>query len=348
MFFLNGYGQKKETEPDSLLLNKKDDNKGYFRIMFYNVENLFDTENDPIKNDDEFLPEGARHWTPDKYKEKLKNIAKVIVAVGGWNPPAVVGLCEIENRKVLEDLTKKTPLSELKYSIIHYESPDFRGIDVAMLYRKEEFKPVYSRPIPLNFEDGRKSRDILYVKGITSKNDTLHIFVNHWPSKYGGAMETEPKRYFTAEVIKKTCDSIFNSNLYANIIIMGDLNDTPEDVSVREKLKAHTSYHYFASTELYNLTYNTHYKYGLGSHKYQGEWSLIDNIIVSGALLNKKNKIYTTVEDAKVFNAPFLLKKDERNVGFQPFRTYMGFTYQGGFADHLPVFLDLRTTGAEN
>ncbi|MBI5218819.1 MAG: hypothetical protein HY958_07810 [Bacteroidia bacterium] len=341
--FITAFCQNKETLPDSSITSNKYENKrGYFRVMFYNVENLFDTQRDTSIDDKSFLPEGDHHWTPDKYQEKLKHIAKVIVAVGGWDPPAVVGLCEVENKKVLEDLTKNTPLSQLNYSIIHHNSPDARGIDVAMLYRKEDFKPIFNRPIPVKFTEGKKTRDILYVKGITGKKDTLHIFVNHWPSKFGGEIESEPRRIFVGKLLRGIVDSIFSTNFNANIIIIGDLNDNPENTSVCEGLGTKIKYDIFTSNELYNLTNYAHYKHGLGSLKYQGTWDIIDNIIVSGAMLNMNNKVYTTLDDAHIFNAPFLLEKDERNFGFQPNRTYVGLTYHGGFSDHLPVYLDLR------
>lgn len=343
LFIKPSYSQTNETQPDSTLTQSiENEKRGYFRIMFYNCENYFDCIDDPKKNDEAFTPEGMNHWTPDKYWEKARHLAKVIVALGGWDPPAIVGFCEVENDKVLEDLTKNTPLSQLNYSFIHFESEDFRGIDVAMLYRKEDFKPLFSKPLVLNLPGGKKTRDILYVKGITSKNDTLHVFINHWPSKYGGEMASEPGRLYAGEFLRKVTDSIFTTNAKANIIIIGDLNDGPENNSLSDALKARIKYDNLMSSYLYNLSYYLHYKKGVGTHKFQGEWNLIDNIIVSGALLNPENRVYTTLDDAHVYNASFLLEKDERQFGFRPFRTYMGMTYTGGFSDHLPIYLDLR------
>ncbi len=336
------FAQKNETLPDSIITQKDDVKRGFMRIMFYNCENFYDTADDPKTNDDPFTPEGDHHWTPDKYWEKARHTAKVIVALGGWDPPAIVGLCEIENDKVLDDLTKNTPLSELHYSYIHYDSKDQRGMDVAMLYRKEDFIPIFSKPLELHFKEGKPSRDILYVKGITSKKDTLHVFVNHWPSKYGGEMESEPKRLFVGDFLRHVTDSVFSTNANANIIIVGDLNDGPENNSVADALKAKIKYEHLLNSSLYNLSYYLHYTKGVGTHKFQGEWNLIDNIIVSGALLSKKNTIYTTLNDAHVYNPSFLLGKDEREYGYKPLRTYLGMTYIGGFSDHLPVYLDLR------
>ncbi len=173
-----------------------------YKIMFYNVENLFDTYDDSLINDEEFLPEGDRFWNNHKYYSKLNNIYKVIVAVGGWQPPAIIGLCEIENRTVLNDLVNNTPLVKFEYQIIHKESPDRRGIDVGLLYRKELFQPISYEAIPINFPNNpeSKTRDILYVKGIAEKSDTLNIFINHWPSRWGGQLESEDRRLFVASV----------------------------------------------------------------------------------------------------------------------------------------------------
>lgn len=317
--------------------------RGYFRIMFYNAENLFDTFDDSLKTDEEFLPDGDKHWTKEKYYKKLSNVGKVITAVGGWEPPDVIGLCEIENRYVLDGLTKFSLLKNFKYRIIHEESPDQRGIDVGLLYLQDKFTPIYFRAIPIVFpDDSRKTRDILYVKGKTTKNDTLHIFVNHWPSRWGGQVNSESKRVYVAGVLRNVVDSIFETNLNANIIITGDFNDEPEDISISENLKAIKEYDNIKNGELYNLSYYLQKTKGQGSHKYQGNWGMLDQFIVSGNLLTKNGRIYTSTDDVHVFNADFLLEKDEANMGSMPFRTYIGFKYNGGFSDHLPVFLDLK------
>ncbi len=170
--------------------------ESHFRVMFYNVENLFDTKDDSLTSDEEFLPDGDRHWNTNKFYKKLNNIYKVILGVGEWNPPAIVALCEIENRFVLNQLVYQTPLKKFDYKVVHFESPDRRGIDVAMLYRKELFHVDTAFPIQINFpfDENSKTRDILYVKGSFDKKDTIHFFINHWPSRYGGYMQTKPKR----------------------------------------------------------------------------------------------------------------------------------------------------------
>lgn len=341
LFALKGYSQ-----PDSTVVPyvQNDDARGYFRIMFYNTENFFDTFDDPEKSDEQFTPDGEKHWTSDKYRKKLMNICRVIVAVGGWEPPEVVGFCEVENLFCLEELVDKTPLSNLGYKIVHHESPDNRGIDVALLYRPEKFTVLNEYPIKVvfPFDANKPTRDILYVEGVTTRKDTLHIFVNHWPSRWGGEMETEDKRIHVATIVRHHADSILSLQPNANIIIMGDLNDHIDNQSVKEYLKANLSYDNINNKELYNLTARLQEEEGKGSHKYEGEWGILDHIIVSGALIGKKNTVYSEITDAQILDAAFLLERDEQNVGYRPFRTYIGFRFHGGYSDHLPVYLDIR------
>lgn len=316
-----------------------------YRVMFYNVENLFDTLNDPTKNDEEFTPQGAKYWSWYKYKNKLTAISKVIIGIGGWELPQIVGLSEVENIKVVKDLIYKTPLSKSDYRIIHKDSPDNRGIDCALLYRKNHFWPLNQDFIavkwPKNIGSGT-TRDILYVKGLTNEHDTLHIFVNHWPSRWSGQMETEEKRIYVAKLVKHHCDSILKSDKSANIIIMGDLNDHPTDKSLVYGLEAQSEYDNIKHNKLYNLSYYLQEIKKLGTHKFQGQWGILDQIIVSGALLDSSNLLHTTLEDAHVYNADFLLCPDEGNTGKQVFRTYLGYKYQGGYSDHLPTYIDLH------
>lgn len=318
-------------------------NRESFRLMFYNVENLFDAQDDSLKNDEEFLPEGERHWSEYKYYEKLQKTAKVIIAVGGWQLPEIVGLAEIENHNVLQQLIFMTSLKNSNYRIVHKESPDQRGIDVALFYDNQQFNPINYRAIPIHFPDQnrRKTRDILYVSGTTQQDDTLHIFVNHWPSRLGGQLESEPKRLFVASVLRQAVDSLLTLHSNPNVVIMGDLNDYPENKSLTEVLKARINFDTIAPRELYNLAYYLQEEKGAGSHKYQEKWGMLDQIIVSGQLLLPESPLYTTPDDAAVFDANFLLEKDERNVGYRPARTYIGYRFNGGFSDHLPVYLDL-------
>ncbi len=220
-FIIEGNAQKTDSSNDQVQK---------FRVAFYNTENLFDIYNDSLTNDDEFTPEGFRHWDNYRFFNKLNNLYKVIVGIGEWNPPMIVGLCEVENEFVLKKLIYNTPLKNFDYNFIHFESPDHRGIDVAMLYRKSEFHPVTYQPFRIYFPDDTASstRDILYVKGTIGDSDTLHVFVNHWPSRYGGYLVSKPKRAWVAEVLKSKTDSILGQNPSANILIMGDFNDSPE------------------------------------------------------------------------------------------------------------------------
>jgi len=342
-------GASKENVDKTKTVNYKlPDNTERFRIMFYNAENFFDTKHDSAKWDDEFLPTGKKYWTERKFWEKVNHLAKVITSVGEWDPPAVVGMCEVENRYVLEQLVHHSPIKAIHYNIIHKESPDRRGIDVALLYRKERFKPINYHYYPINFPFNKRSktRDLLYVKGLVLNTDTIHIFVNHWPSRWGGQQETEPKRMFVAKTLRHITDSIFRANPRANIFIMGDFNDEPENKSLREVLHARLEFEKtLPDTALYNLIGIIQKRTGQGTHKYHGTWGVLDQLIVSGALLNKVNKIYTAYELSHIFNADFLLEPDEKYTGKRLNRTYIGYKYHGGFSDHLPVYADIKITG---
>lgn len=342
LFFVSCSSNKKTFVQN---INKNDyvDNRGFLRIVSYNVENYFDPFDDSLKRDDEFTPNGVRHWSWEKYKNKQKKIYKVISAIGGWELPEIIGFCEVENRFVMEDLLKSTPLKWRNYELVHKESPDKRGIDVALIYRKDKFKVLNQAFYEIQFpwDTSKKTRDILYVKGITNFRDTLHIFMNHWPSRWGGQAESDRNRQFVASILRSKVDSIFRTNWNANIIIIGDFNDEPDNASITDVLRALNNYDNPLPGELYNLAWYMKEVKGMGSLKYQGQWGLIDQIIVSGPLLIKTNSIYTTLDNAHTFNADFLSEQDEAFVGVKPFRTFVGFKYNGGFSDHYPIYLDL-------
>ncbi len=316
-----------------------------YRVMFYNAENLFDTKDDTLKNDDEFLPDSDRHWDNNKFYKKLNNTAKVIIGLGGWQAPAVVGLCEIENRYVLNQLVFDTPLKNYDYSVIHRESPDWRGIDVAMLYRKELFKPdtFFTIPVYFPFDPDSRTRDILYVKGRFAE-DTVHFFINHWPSRYGGYLETKPKRAFVAGLVKYKVDSLFNADSKSKIIVMGDLNDGPADESVSNILKALPE-PLDSCCQLVNLMAPYDSDKSIGTLKYHENWDVFDQVIVSSSLLDGSAKLQILNRKALIYKPPFLIEKDDRYMGEKPFRTYYGFDYQGGFSDHLPVYFDISISG---
>jgi len=309
-------------------------------LMFYNVENLFDFKNDSTTADDDFTPAGSMHWTTGKYYEKLNKICKVIIAAGGWSPPVIIGLCEIENRDVLNDLIFKTPLSKFSYKIVHKDSPDERGIDVALLYEPKAVRILSSSFIEVSRKDLR-TRDILYVKSVISK-DTCHVFVNHWPSRSSGQVETEGNRILAAIVLRNKVDSILNMDPLAKIILMGDFNDDPEDVSIIQGLMTLAPSDSYLPDKLYNLSVEPTSGPVKGTLKYRGSWNMFDQIIVSGSLLSDTQELRTGKNYYRILQNGFLVETDETYSGVKPFRTYLGFRYHGGFSDHLPVVLEMR------
>lgn len=308
------------------------------RIMFYNVENLFDTHDDSLTDDNDFLPDGIMRWNKSRYYKKINSIYKVILASGDWEPPQIVALCEIENKNVLENLIYDTYLSKFNYGIVHEDSPDRRGIDVCLIFRKENVKIVhYKYWIP----GGKKnksfnSRSILYVKALIGA-DTLHLIVNHWPSRRGGVLSGEENRNEIASLIGEKIDSINRSYLSAaKILIIGDFNCTPEDQEIKNLLLSVDN-----GNTLINLSEKIS-QMGSGTYRYQGSWEMIDQMIVSKQLLYAVSGVYTEPDLFKIFKPDFLLKKDPKYPGMTPFSTYRGYKYQGGFSDHLPIFLDLK------
>lgn len=321
-------------------------NKNY-TVAFYNIENLFDTEDDPETDDSEFLPTATNQWDEAKYQKKLQNMAKAINSISNTNSPDVLGLCEVENRRVLEDLIKQNDLKDKDYGIIHYDSPDERGIDVAMLYKKNRFRPFKENSIRINFTDSKdKTRDVLLVSGIIGKKDTLHVFVAHFPSRRGGQRESEPKRIFVASKIREKIDSIQKISSKANIIVMGDLNDEPTNISILETLNAKSSPDNLKPNELFNAMgimkaedKGTHAYYN--SKEKRTEWSLLDQIILSPALLHKKNNLKYVTGSATIHKPDFLLQTEPEQYKGQPLRTFAGKRYLAGYSDHLPVYVRL-------
>lgn len=311
-----------------------------FRAMFYNVENLFDCEHDTLKSDTEFLPDSKRAWHYGRYKDKLGKIAQVISAVGEWEAPAIVGLCEVENDKVMKDLVEKSPLKEYDYRYIMTDSPDERGIDVALLWQRDKFRLLNNRSIRVHFEDtGRRpTRDILHATGLIATGDSLDIFICHLPSRSEGVKETEPARLYVASLIKQAADSICNIRQNPNILIMGDFNDYPQDTSIAKVLGAITPKDTITTCKLYNLMADKGER--IGTYNYRGEWGILDQIIVNEHLLQDANSFHTSNNKARIGDFPFLLKEDEKYGDIRPFRTYNGIRYMGGYSDHLPVIVD--------
>jgi hypothetical protein len=299
-----------------------------------------------LKQDNEFTPDAIRHWNFNRYYRKLNNLSKVLIAAGEWESPGIVGLSEVENDMVLAELIRRTPLKKFDYSFVHYDSPDERGLDVALLYRHEILKVLYSKPfrIKFPFDSLHKTRDILYVKGLIINRDTIHLFVNHWPSRREGKEESDQRRAYAASVLKSKADSIKSINNNAYIIIMGDFNDEPSDKSISQILSAKCDTSNLTKSDLYNL---------MCENKISGEWTyfykylfmrqklLIDQFIVSSNLLHTTGKYYIDKRKGYIFKPDWILKTDKEGDN-KPFSTYTGPHYNGGFSDHLPVYIDLH------
>ncbi len=326
----------------TILLSVRSSAQENFRIVFYNVENLFDVHDDPVKNDDEFLPEGKFRWTGWKYGKKLKNITRVITAVGGMQSPALVGLCEVENDKVISDLTAKSPLRAQRYDYIVTDSPDERGIDVALLYQRHRFNLLEKNEYRIHFSNPATgpSRHILHAVGQLVNGDTLDVFVCHFPSRRGGQRASEPARCDAALLLRNKTDSLFRLRRHSHIVIMGDFNDHPDDKSLSRVLGAQKLSHPVTAKGLYNLFYHRMKEIDFGTYKFQGRWEVLDQFIVSGDLLSATSSVVLKNNEATVFNADFLLEEDKKGKK-RPYRTYMGPVYKGGFSDHLPIYIDL-------
>lgn len=311
-------------------------------IAFYNLENLFDTINDPNKNDEEFLPDGAYKWTSKIYQEKLNNLSFVIDQVGNkYNNqrPAILGISEIENVRVVEDLINTEKLRPYNYGIVHYDSPDLRGVDVGLIYQKSRFTVLSSASYTLKIEgnDEFLSRDQLLVTGILD-GDTVSFIVNHWPSRRSGTKASAPLRNAAAELNRYIVDSILKVNPNAKIVVMGDLNDDPDNDSVLKYLRASGKRDKLKPGDLYNTMWD-HYKNGVGSLAYRGQWNLFDQIIISQGLLNTDKETYELFS-AHIFNDNFLITQEGKYAGY-PFRTFSGGSYIGGYSDHLPTYIIL-------
>lgn len=315
---------------------KIDDSKENYRIMFYNVENYFDAVVDSSRSYNEFTPNGELHWTNSKYEKKRNNIYKVIKAIGGWTPVTMIGLVEIENEFVISDLINRTPLSRDGYKFVHYESKDFRGIDVALIYKSDDFTVLHSEKVVISDPQNPDftTRDMLYVKGLLVA-DTLHVVVNHWTSRYRGYLESESLRILAAQTLIKLTDSICLVNKNANILLMGDFNDNPENTSMQLIVN-------FTDCRFNNLKMQNSNANVLGTLKYQGNWSKFDQILVANSLLVGTNGLQCEPY-VHIFDADYLLETDSKYLGLKTNRTNIGFKYHGGFSDHLPVYIDITS-----
>lgn len=313
-----------------------------YSIAFYNLENLFDTVDDPDNpGDDEFLPESAYNWTQDKYEKKQANMAKVLSRIGReYSPlgPAIIGVAEVENRAVLEDLVKQKEISDMNLKVIHEESPDWRGIDVGLLYNPDLFtlENYKAHPFVMPSRPDYRTRDHLLVSGWLA-GEKIHVIVNHWPSRFGGK-KSSILRETAAASVNMITDSIYAKEPEAKIIIMGDLNDDPNDKSVKKVLNAKKKQKDVKPQGLFNPMWNL-YSQGVGSLAYQGKWSLFDQIIVSHELLGDN---YSSLKywRAEIFNNDFLIQKEGKNKGY-PLRTFSGETFINGYSDHFPALIYL-------
>ncbi|MFK7933746.1 MAG: hypothetical protein AB8G22_09560 [Saprospiraceae bacterium] len=310
------------------------------RIAFYNVENLFDTEDDTSNpKDNEFLPSSDKKWTPERYDKKLNDLASVIA---GMKLPAFVGLCEVENEKVVRDLAKNSQLKAADYEVVHIDGPDFRGIDNAFMYCKKGFSVLNAETFEIKFPievdtNGYTTRDILYIEGIQNNNDTLHFFINHWPSRSGGLEASQPRRVYVAQQLRKIVDELMERRPGAQIIIMGDFNDETNNQSIAQELRAQPNKSNLQAGELYNCFAELDAA-GRGSYNYRGNLNMLDQIIVSGSLLDQTGWRVTNPE---IYEPEFITFTHDE-YGKTPNRTFGGDNYYGGFSDHYPVYVELE------
>ncbi len=312
-----------------------------YTVGFYNVENLFDTLNDKKKNDEEFLPAGKNKWNSEKYFNKLQHLSKVISELGSDDGPDVLGLCEIENRRVLNDLVKTPLLQKKGYEIIHYESPDARGIDVALFYKKSQFTYINSKKYKVKLPDKKRSatRDILMVQLVNTKNDTFIFFVNHFPSRLGGTAKSAPNRCAAATILKSVFDSIITANYQSNIVMMGDFNDEPDDSSIKYILKCNYNMGEASYNEIYNPMLDLKNR-GEGTIVYKKEFELIDQFMFSNHLLYQNNKVHYVPNSVTIFKPEYIQEQNPKYKG-NPFRTFVGPKYLNGYSDHFPIYMKI-------
>lgn len=297
---------------------------GFLTLVELNCENMFDCQHDSLKDDTEWMPDGKRKWTPARYWRKLNHIGQEILSCQQEGVPDLVALVEVENDSCLFDLTRRSLLRGAGYEYLMTQSPDVRGIDVALLYQPMAFRPIcydYLDVKPL--EGMRPTRDILYVKGETLLGDTLHVFVVHAPSRYGGEKQSRPNRQLIADRLMSVVRQL---PVDAKVIIAGDFNDGATDPALR----------FLEDNGLHNVTAKATGSHGAkATYRYQGVWQSIDHVFVSTVLLN-------SVEQSFINDAPFLLEEDKKYGGVKPLRTYNGYRYQRGFSDHLPLVVRFR------
>ncbi len=305
-------------------------------IAFYNLENLFDTKDDPHTLDDDYTPRGFKKWKDDRYRSKVKKLAKAISRIGEdekSSPPVLVGIAEVENDKVVEKLLKSKYLRDLPFDFVHFDSPDERGIDTALIYNTDNFEVIQSQTLPLLIEneDGDRdfTRDILHVHGRLN-GEEMHLFVNHWPSRRDGEDETKHKRIEAARTILRRLNALSDSPESLHVIIMGDFNDDPNSESIQVLMDSG----WFINPFKKLLSPNS------GSANYRGNWSLFDQIVLSHSFLNIEAGTHS-FQKAAIFSPRFLKEWKGKYKG-NPFRTFVGKKYIGGYSDHFPVYVQLQ------
>ncbi|MBR4853515.1 MAG: endonuclease/exonuclease/phosphatase family protein [Alistipes sp.] len=311
-------------------------------VAFYNVENLFDTLDDSTTADDDMLPDAERGWSEERKQKKIADIARVVADMGvDGQPPTIIGLAEVESRQVLEELTSHPLIADAAYKICHFDSPDRRGIDVALLYRAELFEPSEARVVPISIDGyALSTRDILAVRGRFCGEETLFI-VNHWPSRIGGVWATEHLRIACARQLKAIIYEARQQNGDIKIVTMGDMNDNPSNRSQRRVVQARHSHRHLSPNDLYNPLGKNALR--IGSSRYNGKWNHYDNIIISANLVDTNNAQISFVPSQKRHSSAFIFRRDYMcNKRGYPLRTYQGSEYLGGTSDHLPICLILQ------
>lgn len=305
-------------------------------IAAWNVENLFDTEDDPLKNDTEFLPTSKKQWTEDRLEQKLTNLVRVINYMNDGCGPDILALEEVENINVVKKLLYK--LQYRDYVTVYRESPDERGIDVTLIYDRNIFNIISVDTLKINLPNGAKTRYILHATlNHKLSNTILQIFVNHWPSRLGGQVKSEPKRITAAKVLRRKVDSLFSKNDKEQIIILGDFNDEPDNISIKEILNAKEfdcEKENVRPKELINLSYKK-FLNGKGTYLYGSDWNMLDQIIVSSSMFDK-TKLDYICDSFEIIQPSFMITKSGEKIG-APIPTYSGNRYIGGFSDHYPV-----------
>lgn len=318
------------------------------RVGFWNLENFFDPYIDSTLSYNDYTPDGIQRWTISRFYKKRNNLYKTILSLSENEALGILGLCEVENTFVTTMLFQQTPLKKYNYRCVHYEGKDRRGIDVALVYSLDKLQLIYSEAIRIrdSANENFRSRDILYAKFYDKKADTLHCFVNHWSSRYGGEKETVYYRCLAAKRLKLKVDSLIHaSDKIPKIVIMGDFNDTPYDESVLGVLGAVPYENASKKDTLINMFSNNKRLGWEGTLKHKYNWQIFDQIMITKPLISSKKSLRYKEKSATIFHADFLFIDDDTYGGKKLFRTYIGPKYQGGYSDHLPVYIDFINDG---